>query len=356
MPGNFYFSGMKPGWYNKKGWQILIHAIIWTGLFCLPFLLRPHEDNAEANKQHNLTVSQLISYMAGNLLWVIFFYVNALWLIPRFLTRSFFTRYVIAVFCSFAIIAFIQGLLFFYFSNGAHFNLLRHIIFNFLLFLFFLASSIAYRLIIDKTRADNLVRDKETENLKTELSLLRSQASPHFLFNVLNNMVALARKKSDLLEPSLIKLSSLIRYTVYDTLEETVDLEKEIDYLESYIDLQRQRFGSNVAFHVTLTRPQQNLHIEPMLLIPFVENAIKHGTGFIENAEINITLQATGNTLFFLVRNRYNAQENDVKDKTSGIGLANVKRRLNLLYPNSHQLQIDKTDGVFTVKLELILH
>ena len=356
MRGNFYFSGMKPGWYNKKGWKALIHAIVWIGLFCLPFLLRPHEDNSQANKQQSLTFSQLVSYIGSNLLWVIYFYVNALWLIPRFLTRSFFARYVLSVLGSFAIIAFIQALLFLYLSNGTHFSVLRHIIFNFLIFLFFLASSIAYRLIIDKTRADNLVRDKETENLKTELSLLRSQASPHFLFNVLNNMVALARKKSDLLEPSLIKLSSLIRYTVYDTLEETVDLEKEIDYLESYIDLQRQRFGNNVAFQVALYRPGQNLHIEPMLLIPFVENAIKHGTGFIENAEINISLQATGNKLFFLVRNRYNAQENEVKDKTSGIGLANVKRRLNLLYPDSHQLQIDKEDGLFTVKLELILH
>ncbi|MBX3252575.1 MAG: histidine kinase [Chitinophagaceae bacterium] len=344
---------MKSVWYNKKGWVVLIHAVIWTGLFCLPFLLRPHDDNGQ---QHTLTLPEIASYIVSNLLWVIFFYVNALLLVPKLLSRNFFARYIIALLIGFCVIAFLQAVFFLYLSKADHFNLLRHIIFNFLIFLFFLASSIAYRLIIDKNRADNLARDKETESLKTELSLLRSQASPHFLFNVLNNMVALARKKSDLLEPSLIKLSSLIRYTVYETLEETVELEKEIDYLESYIDLQQQRFGSNVQFSISLQRPHQNLHIEPMLLIPFVENAIKHGTGFIENAEINIQLSTTEKNLLFFVRNKYNAEDNEIKDKTSGIGLANVRRRLNLLYPHSHQLQIEKKDGWFTVVLKLILH
>lgn len=352
----FYFSKMKPGWYTKKVWVVTIHAVIWIGLFCLPFLVRPHGDNDEANKQAALTTSQVISYIASNLLWVIFFYVNALVLVPRLLTRSFFARYIVAALGCFAVIAFLQAVFYIYLSDGEHFSLLRHLIFNLFIFLFFLASSIAYRLIVDKARADNLARDKENENLKTELSLLRSQASPHFLFNVLNNLVALARKKSDLLEPSLIKLSSLIRYTVYETLEETVELEKEIDYLESYIDLQQQRFGNNVQFNVRLNRPAENLRLEPMLLIPFVENAIKHGTGFIENAEINIQLDTVGTRLHFLVRNRYNPESNEIKDKTSGIGLANVKRRLNLLYPHSHQLAIGKSDGWFIVNLELTLH
>lgn len=214
----------------------------------------------------------------------------------------------------------------------------------------------AYRLITDKTKADSLDKDRENENLKTELSLLRSQASPHFMFNVLNNMVALARKKSDLLEPSLIKLSSLIRYTVYEADEETVQLDKEIEYLESYIDLQRQRFGNNVTFSISLREPQQSYAIEPMLLIPFVENAIKHGTGFVEDAHIVVDLKVEHNTLFFFVKNKYSEVPEEVKDKTSGIGLANVQRRLNLLYNQSHTLQIERKDGWFTVLLKLKLH
>src|SRR5438876_199897 len=113
-------------------------------------------------------------------------------------------------------------------------------------YLFILASSTAYATLLERQRTIKLTRQKETENLKTELLFLRSQVSPHFMFNVLNNMVALARKKSDLLEPSLIKLSALMRYMLYETDEAKVSLDKEIDYLQSYIDLQRQRFGTNI--------------------------------------------------------------------------------------------------------------
>ena len=100
---------------------------------------------------------------------------------------------------------------------------------------------------LERQRTIKLTRQKETENLKTELLFLRSQVSPHFMFNVLNNMVALARKKSDLLEPSLIKLSALMRYMLYETDEQKVPLEKEVEYIQSYIDLQKQRFGKNLT-------------------------------------------------------------------------------------------------------------
>lgn len=345
---------MKTDWYNRKGWVILIHTGLWVALYCLPFLIHPQRESKPAEEQDS--ARQITAYILGNLLWVLFFYLNALRLVPAFFSRNRPANYVFALLSCFIVLVGLQGLVFNYLCNGQPFSLLRHIIFNFLLFLFYLASSIAYRLIADKTRADVLARDKENENLKTELSLLRSQASPHFLFNVLNNMVALARKKSDLLEPSLIKLSSLIRYTVYDTLEETVILEKEVDYLRSYIDLQQQRFGNNVAFHINFKTDDTGLRIEPMLLIPFVENAIKHGTGFIENAEINIELRTTENQLFFFVANRYDTNGVEQKDATHGIGLTNVKRRLSLLYPRSHRLDISKNDGWFSVTLELTLH
>ena len=199
------------------------------------------------------------------------------------------------------------------------------------------------------------MQEKENENLKTELSLLRSQVSPHFMFNVLNNMVALARKQSDQLEPSLIKLSSLMRYMLYEADEDTVPLEKEIEYLQSYIDLQQQRFGKNVIVNVTFSVNDDHHYIEPMLLIPFVENAFKHGTGMIEDARIDIDLKTEKNKLLFTVRNKFNNVSNNVKDKTSGIGLANVKRRLNLLYGGNHSLLITKNDDCFKVSLEIFL-
>ena len=110
-------------------------------------------------------------------------------------------------------------------------------------------------------------------------------------------MVALARKQSDQLEPSLIKLSSLMRYMLYETDEEKVSLEKETEYLQSYIDLQQQRFGKKVVINVSMKPADKPYFIEPMLLIPFVENAFKHGTGMIDNAQIDIELSAEKNIL-----------------------------------------------------------
>jgi sensor histidine kinase YesM len=236
------------------------------------------------------------------------------------------------------------------------FQLRPAILFAIFPYLFILAASTAFQMIRDRIKADQLVKEKENENLKTELSFLRSQVSPHFMFNVLNNMVALARKKSEVLEPSLIKLSSLMRYMLYEADEEKVPLEKETEYLQSYIDLQQQRFGKNVTVHFSPETPDKNYDIEPMLLIPFVENAFKHGTGMIEQASIDIDLKAKNNMLHFTVRNKYNPESIEIKDKTSGIGMTNVRRRLNLLYGGNHSLLVTKNDGWFMVSLQLNFH
>ncbi|MCW3113825.1 MAG: hypothetical protein JWR18_2221 [Segetibacter sp.] len=247
--------------------------------------------------------------------------------------------------------------------NEAEYKLRTHLFFTFFIFLFILAASTAFRTIKDRMENERIIKEKErlakekeNEQLKTELSFLRSQVSPHFMFNVLNNMVALARKKSDILEPSLIKLSSLLRYMLYETDEEKVLLEKEIDYLRSYIDLQMQRFGSKVKVNVSMEDFDKSYFIEPMLLIPFVENAFKHGTGLIQNAEISVELKAQNNLLQFVVTNQHDNNSQETKDKTSGIGLQNVRRRLNLLYKNNYGLLISDKDNKFVVSLQLNLH
>lgn len=213
----------------------------------------------------------------------------------------------------------------------------------------------AYRVIQDRMELERINKEKENENLKTELSFLRSQVNPHFMFNVLNNMVALARKKSDLLEPSLIKLSSLLRYMLYETDEQQVPLEKETEYLRSYIDLQQQRFGSQVKINVDIKAPDKSYELEPMLLIPFVENAFKHGTGIIDAPQIDIQLSAVNDQLEFVVANKYNPKTEETKDNTSGIGLSNVKRRLNLLYRKNHSLTITNDNNWFKISLRIKL-
>lgn len=349
---------MKIPWYAKKWITILLHIAAWVILFSLPYLLRPpYVPNEPGRVEYQNPILIFVITPIINLILITFFYLNALLLIPTFFYKKkyfFYTFAILACFCLYTLFSwFLRTANFVHNTEQMLFR--KHLFFCTFVFLFILACSIAYKTIRDKIIADNLANEKENENLKTELSLLRSQVSPHFMFNVLNNMVALARKKSDLLEPSLIKLSSLMRYMLYETDEEKVSLEKEMEYLQSYIDLQQQRFSKKVIINANLNVPDKFYDIQPMLLIPFVENAFKHGTGMIENAEINIDLKADKNWLYFTVSNKYNASSVEIKDKSSGIGLVNVQRRLNLLYPLHHSLLITKKEEVFLVTLQLNL-
>jgi len=346
---------MKKAWYAKKWMAVLLHLTAWVLLFSLPYLLKPPINTNE--QQHlepgNPTVTFIVSRI-NDLMLIVFFYLNSLLLVPRFLYKKKYFFYTLSILISFTFFVVASWLLAINLKTVYHgFSFRRHVFFCFFIFVFILACSIAYKTIRDKIIADNLAKEKENENLKTELSLLRSQVSPHFMFNVLNNMVALARKQSDLLEPSLIKLSSLMRYMLYETDEEKVSLEKETEYLQSYIDLQRQRFSKKVVINVTMHPADKLYDIEPMLLIPFVENSFKHGTGMIDCAQIDINLKAANNMLHFTASNKYNPDSSEIKDKSSGIGLVNVQRRLNLLYPGHHQLSITKNDGQFVVSLQI---
>lgn len=223
-------------------------------------------------------------------------------------------------------------------------------------YIFIIVVSISYRIVTDNARQEKIRKEKENENLKTELSFLRSQVSPHFIFNILNNMVALARKKSDMLEPSLIELSKLMRYMLYENDDERVSLGREVDYLKSYIALQLLRFGDDVTI---MFSPPDNInayYIEPMLLAPFVENAFKHGVGMVEDPQINITLSVDDTTgwMDFKVMNTVAPQQH-TKDKDSGIGLVNVRRRLELLYKEDYNLDIMQNDNVFIAALKIKL-
>jgi len=344
---------MKVSIFSRKWVILLLHAAAWILLFSLPFLLRPDYSQSSEKKEEN---NAWLFYIVNNALWIGLFYFNALVLIPQLLYKKRYTYFAcshVVLFAVYLLIGWVNRLLL---ASDNQFNWRGHLLFTFFFFLFILAASVAFQMSRDRMKADKLAKDKENENLKTELSLLRSQVSPHFMFNVLNNMVALARKQSDQLEPSLIKLSSLMRYMLYETDGERVSLDKEIDYLQSYIDLQKQRFGKNLCVETAFSNIDGNYEIEPMLLIPFVENAFKHGTGFIENARIAIELRVQNKLLYFEVKNRYKEGSDEIKDKTSGIGLANVKRRLNLLYGKKHQFTINKNDGWFTTTLQLNLH
>jgi len=202
---------------------------------------------------------------------------------------------------------------------------------------------------------EKIQEEKLKERLQSELSFLRTQISPHFIFNILNSIVYLIRSKSELAEPITIKLSEIIRYMLYISERVEVPLEKELGYLESYIELQKVRFGNDVRIQFRENGTAAGQMIEPMILIPFVENAFKHGIGMVHDPIIDMALDISGNTLTFSVKNKITPEPSDNKSEGSGIGLRNVTRRLELLYPDAHQLEIKEADGWFSVNLSLSL-
>jgi sensor histidine kinase YesM len=343
---------MAKQWYNAKWAVVSFHILAWLLWFSLPILFRrDHDPDQRVNWSQVINLTYLIS----NAFWVCIFYLNANFLIPHYWSRSKGWAYFFILLVIFIVLLPTMSFIFQLDKRDVHFSIKRLPFGLIFPFMFIWAISTVYRLVSDKIKMDQLIKERENENLKTELSFLRSQVSPHFLFNVLNNMVALARLKSDQLEPSLIKLSGLMRYMLYESDEQKATLAKEIEYITSYIDLQRLRFGKSMKINVNMNSNGGYQLIEPMLLIPFIENAFKHGTGLIQDPEIDICLEATSDQLNFKVRNKYRDEVAEIKDRTSGIGLANVRRRLNLLYGKDFDLKIEKAGGWHTVALHLKL-
>lgn len=339
--------------WNKKKWVTLsLHVIFWLVFFFLPYFLRPNYGNS---RHPNRPPSDfLYLHSIDFIIWMAIFYLNTNVLIPVFFYKKKYFQYVTLLLFVFSVLFIIHRLIFYFFLPERPYHLDGFILFAIFPSIFIVTVSIAFKMFTDLIKDETIAKERETENLKTELSFLRSQISPHFMFNVLNNMVALARKRSDQLEPSIIKLSSLLRYMLYETNEQSVALEKEVEYLQSYIDLQKQRFENDVVLHAYFQEIDNIYFIEPMLLVPFVENAFKHGIGLLENAQIEIELKVRNSLLEFYVKNKFNETE-QTHDHTSGIGLTNVQRRLNLLYNNRHHLIITKQENWFVVFLQINL-
>jgi hypothetical protein len=197
------------------------------------------------------------------------------------------------------------------------------------------------------------IKDLEKQNLKNELEFLKSQIQPHFFFNTLNNLYSLTLKKSDLAPEVVVKLSDLMSYMLYesDSLETT--LRKEVEHIKNYLDLEGLRFGKRLHLAFDIVGEVDKKKIPPLLLLPFIENAFKHGTSH-ETGEIHlkILLNIDADKLVFGVTNpRFENQSSRKKHK--GLGLKNVKRRLDLLYGNNYKLEILPTAKEYSISLEL---
>ncbi len=193
-------------------------------------------------------------------------------------------------------------------------------------------------------------RSLETEKKDMELQFLKSQLNPHFLFNSLNNIYSLAYQKSDKTADAILKLSEIMRYMIYESNDSWVNLSKEIAYLQSYIELQKLRFKDGAAVEMTINGEIDGQHIVPLILISFVENAFKHGIANDAKDPIRINIIANQKILHFSVTNKKNTAN---KDGMGGVGLNNVERRLQLLYPDRFKLNIVNSATHYTTELML---
>lgn len=209
------------------------------------------------------------------------------------------------------------------------------------------------RFAIDWVNHQKLKADLIHQNQASELALLRTQINPHFLFNTLNNIYSLVMNRSEKAPKAVMKLSSIMRYMLFDSNSEKVMLEKEIDYLTGYIELQRLRLKDPEFIEFNINGNCAGHVIAPMLLVPFVENAFKHGNKNVSSPGIKVGIISQPGKITFEVMNHFNPNRNFEKDKVGGIGLSNIKRRLELIYPKKHRLEILSDNNEFRIRLEL---
>jgi sensor histidine kinase YesM len=194
------------------------------------------------------------------------------------------------------------------------------------------------------------------EQKQGELNLLQSQLSPHFLFNTLNNLYAISITQHEKIPNLLLKLSELLRYSVYETRQIFIPLKDEVQYINNYISFERIRIGERLNLETAIDEIVSNeIKIAPMLLIVFIENAFKHSKNtFDKTIFIDIRLKIVDENIMFTVSNSYNSlKENNTTNNNGGLGLENVKRRLELLYANEYSLNEESSDNLYSVKLQL---
>ena len=330
---------------SRKLVYLLLHILCTALIVVVPIFIMPLKDTNKPNYLQWHTIVFTALQTAG-------FYFNAYLLYPRLLLKKRIATYILAVLGTSILFSLVPGCIMVFSGEMPPYAIYAGIVVKIFIGLFVMGTSTSYRFMVDVIKDQR----KQQESLAMELSFLRSQVSPHFMFNALNSMVSLARKKSDLLEPALLKMSNLMHYMLYDSDEEKVSLHKEVEYIRSYIDLQTMRFGDSVKI-LFMVQPGNYTHvIEPMLLIPLIENAFKHGVNVAEEPEITIRLTASEREVSLSVSNKTIAYTAQVADKTKGIGLTNLERRLKILYPGKHQLAAKKDGHWFHAYLKIATH
>lgn len=340
---------------RKKDFSIkrfAIHILFWVLIFAVWFYLR-YQDYASNEIALQITLVKVVALAVA-------VYTTNLLLIPRLLYQK---KYFYAV-ASFIGVIFLSSVIKVFLMSqilhqpdlfGISGNLKTKLYENLISDFFLVLTGACFKLIFDQMKMQQRLAEIAKEKAVTELNFLKSQINPHFLFNSLNSVYFLINKENDEAREALHKFSEMLRYQLYEGKDMMVPVEKEVGYLKDYVDLQKLRKNANCSVEFSCAADIKGFSIEPLLLISFVENAFKHLSHFNDKANfIKLDIHRSNGTFYFSV---LNSKEDTHKttEQPGGIGLNNVKRRLELIYPGKHQLEIQDEAEQYSVNLKLAI-
>lgn len=341
----------------KKG-QLVVHIVSCAIFLTLPFFFSPDGPNRlDAFLRNPESFREIVRYI----LLILFFYLNYYILVPKLYSKGRYIEFALIVAICFIVTMLLPGLM-----PGMQHDMRpppwqgsefrrppapNRFFFNARQHVFLFLASFFFSLML---RIRERLHQAEEEKLQSELSYLKAQVNPHFLFNTLNSIYALAIAKSDDTATAVVKLSGMMRYVLSDAVQDFVPLEKEVNYLHDFVELQELRFGNNIPVHFKVSGAAEGKRIAPLLLITFVENAFKYGVNAEDEMLIDIEILIEGHELSMKAYNK-KVKVQQKTEESSRLGLTNTKNRLKLLYPSTHKLIINETGEDFSVLLTLTL-
>lgn len=343
-------------WVRKK-W--VYHSLFWLAGLCLLMFLS--NDNLAFSFRLFLESINILFYM-------LVAYTTHLYIIPNFITefkdkwtlkRDLAASAAVLILC--CIVTPIKTLIVYSLHNGSpqiQDLVIDNQIWYFVGLVYIAGVAIVYSIVSDWRKQEREREELQSQTIESELRFLKTQINPHFLFNTLNSLYALTLKKSDKASEVVLQLSEMMRYMLYECNEQQVTLSKEVSYIENYLQLEQLRLRKDINIEFKANGIIEGIMIAPLLFIPFIENAFKHGVANqIGTGYVYITLHAERSLIRFLVTNsKANINATSLSGKKSGgIGLANVKRRLDLLYPQKNELLIEDNPDTYSVNLVIYI-
>jgi len=349
---------------KKRIVQIIIHIAAWVCFLMVPFVFYPRPRDFSFFSERYLSAF----FVLNNVLLIAFYYLNTYLFIPKWLDKKKFITYSLIIFGLLIFYGSFPRIYHFFFGSlqptppGSHppahdrpHNFQQPLLQpgNIAVFMLVFVFSTGIKVISEWLRSEQRNKEIANEKLKAELSFLKAQINPHFLFNTLNNIYALASVQSEQTAPAVMKLSSIMRYVLTEARNDMVPLEKEIQFTTHFIELQKMRLTDKSSIDFTVKGDPTGRQIAPLLLLPFVENAFKYGISTRERSPIMILLEIKKDSVYFSVSNYKHINTSLKVADNTGIGINNTRRRLDLLYEDKYTLDINDGVAEFTVNLNI---